>query len=525
MFTSRKNPAASGVELRAPDRRKLLGMIGSGSVGAVVAAAMPWNRALAAPNINQQGLSGTWYNPLTSGQGFVIDVFPDLLGNGIGLVFGGWFTFDTSPGGVTSQRWYSFSGELRDGQATTTLSLFSNSGGRFAEPPVTFAQSAGSGSLSFASCSQASFGYTMADGRSGTIALTRALSNITCIESGTPSGDSDFAFSGSWYDPNTSGQGLVLEINPNSLAAFVAWYTYAPDAAANAGVSAQRWFTGQAVYDRGERSIALVLYSTTGGVFDSSESVTTVAVGTAELSFSSCNAATLTYAFNVGEMTGRSGSIALVRGGATPGACLFGSTCSLIPSETEGPYPLSTVLSNSGIVRSDITEDRTGVPLTLVLKLVNINNACAPISNAAVYAWHCDKDGVYSGYANQSGGVNAVGKIFLRGVQVTGSNGQAVFSTIYPGWYNGRITHIHFQAYLNNALGGRATVTSQVAFPLDVTTAVYGSSLYAARGQNTSVTSFGADNVFSDGVSFQLANVAGSTSTGYVATLIVGIAG
>lgn len=498
-------------------------MIGAGGVGALVVSAAPWRAAQAAPNINQQGLSGTWYNPLTSGQGFVIDVFPDLLGNGLGLVFGGWFTFDTTSGGVSSQRWYSFSGELRNDQSTTSLTIFSNSGGRFAQAPVTFAQSVGSGTLSFSSCSLASFSYTMQDGRSGTIQLQRALSNITCVESGTPVGDSDYAFSGSWYDPNTSGQGMVLEINPNSLAAFVAWYTFAPNAAADAGVAAQRWFTGQAVYDRGERNIALVLFSSTGGVFNSSEGVTTIAVGTAELSFASCNAATLTYAFNVGEMAGRSGSITLVRGGATPGACLFGSTCALIPSETEGPYPLSTVLSTSNIIRSDITENRTGVPLTLVLKLVNINNACAPIANAAVYAWHCDKDGVYSGYANQSGGVNASGQTFLRGVQISGGNGQVVFSTIYPGWYNGRITHIHFQVYLNNALGGRATATSQIAFPLDVTTAVYNSGLYSARGQNTSVISFGSDNVFSDGVSFQLANVAGSTSTGYVATLIVGI--
>ena len=222
-------------------------------------------------------------------------------------------------------------------------------------------------------------------------------------------------------------------------------------------------------------------------------------------------------------MSGRAGTINLSRAGATPGACVFGTSCALIPSETEGPYPLSSVLADSTIVRSDITAGKTGVPLTLVLRLVNANGGCAPIANAAVYAWHCDKDGVYSGYANQTGGVDARGQTFLRGVQVSGSDGQVVFSTIYPGWYAGRITHIHFQVYLQNALGARATVTSQIAFPPDVTTAVYNSALYAGRGQNTSVTSFASDNVFRDGVSYQLANVAGTTSSGYVATLIVGI--
>lgn len=196
-------------------------------------------------------------------------------------------------------------------------------------------------------------------------------------------------------------------------------------------------------------------------------------------------------------------------------------TCVLIPSETQGPYPLLSVLSQSGIVRQDLTEGRPGVPLVLILKLVNLNNQCAPIENAALYVWHCDKDGIYSGYA-QPGGVSTVGQTFCRGVQTTDCNGEAAFLTMYPGWYNGRITHVHFQVYLN--LQGTVTATSQLAFPPEITTAVYNSSLYLARGQNTSVTSFAQDNVFSDGVSNQLVSVTGSVATGYTATLTIGVA-
>lgn len=195
-------------------------------------------------------------------------------------------------------------------------------------------------------------------------------------------------------------------------------------------------------------------------------------------------------------------------------------TCVLIPSETQGPYPLLSVLSQSGIVRQDLSEGRPGVPLVLILKLVNLNNNCAPIENAALYVWHCDKDGIYSGYT-QPGGVSTVGEIFCRGVQYTDCNGEAAFLTMYPGWYNGRITHVHFQVYLN--LQGSVTATSQLAFPQDITAAVYNSSLYASRGQNTSVTSFAQDNVFSDGVSNQLATVTGSAA-GYTATLTIGVA-
>ena len=200
-----------------------------------------------------------------------------------------------------------------------------------------------------------------------------------------------------------------------------------------------------------------------------------------------------------------------------------GQNCALIPSETQGPYPLLAILSNSSIMRQDITDGKTGVPLTVRLRFEDINNSCAAIMNAAIYIWHCDKEGEYSGYSSSQNGDHA-GESFLRGVQLTDVNGEVTFTTIYPGWYAGRITHIHFQVYLNSNLGGTATVTSQLAFPQEVTTAVYNSSLYADKGQNTSVTSFAADNVFSDGTSYQMATLTGSVDVGYVAELTVGIA-
>ena len=199
-----------------------------------------------------------------------------------------------------------------------------------------------------------------------------------------------------------------------------------------------------------------------------------------------------------------------------------GATCTLVPSETEGPYPLSSVLADPTIVRSDIREGMAGIPLTLVLSLVDVGAGCTPVTDAAVYVWHCDKDGEYSGYSSQQNG-NHLGERQFRGVQFADAAGQVQFTTVYPGWYAGRITHIHFQVFLGSSLGGTLTVTSQIAFPQSVTQAVYASSLYAARGQNTSVSSFAADNVFQDGVDLQLATVTGSVAAGLVATLTVGI--
>lgn len=197
-------------------------------------------------------------------------------------------------------------------------------------------------------------------------------------------------------------------------------------------------------------------------------------------------------------------------------------TCVITPQETEGPYPLLAILSNSAVVRSDITAGKTGIPLTLTLTVQDLSNGCAPVAGAAVYIWHCDKDGLYSGYS-ASNNAGQAGLSYLRGIQVTDASGQVTFKTIFPGWYAGRITHIHFQIYLNNNLSVTATATSQLAFPQAITSAAYNTALYT-KGQNTSVTSFAADNVFADGTTYQMAAVTGDTTNGYAASLTVTIA-
>jgi protocatechuate 3,4-dioxygenase beta subunit len=206
--------------------------------------------------------------------------------------------------------------------------------------------------------------------------------------------------------------------------------------------------------------------------------------------------------------------------GSTTGTTTGSSSlsCVLIPEETVGPYPLFNDIASAAIYqRDDITEGKSGVPLELTLNIVNVNNACAPVTTAMVYVWHCDKDGNYSGY-NQAG-ADTRGQTYLRGVQSTDTNGQVKFATIYPGWYQGRATHIHFRVYL--ALDLQAT--SQLAFPDAVTSAVYRTPLYSARGQNP--TTAARDGIFSDGVTYQLPTVTANAATGgYDALLTAGIA-
>ncbi len=60
------------------------------------------------------------------------------------------------------------------------------------------------------------------------------------------------------------------------------------------------------------------------------------------------------------------------------------ASCTLTPEETEGPYYF-----DAESIRSDIREDRPGVPLRLALRVMD-NDTCAPVSDAVVDIWHCD---------------------------------------------------------------------------------------------------------------------------------------
>jgi protocatechuate 3,4-dioxygenase beta subunit len=206
-------------------------------------------------------------------------------------------------------------------------------------------------------------------------------------------------------------------------------------------------------------------------------------------------------------------------GGAATTTAAFGAagSCVLIPEETEGPYALD-LSGEEPMFRSEITEGHPGVPLSLTMTLVDTNADCAPVSGARVDLWHCDAVGVYSGFSQP--GTDTVGETFCRGIQLTEGNGQVTFQTVYPGWYQGRITHVHFQVFLGSGLAA----TSQISFPEEVTDAVYAVEPYAAKGPNTSVASFSQDMVFADGTQYQMASLSGDTGSGYTASLLVGVA-
>lgn len=180
--------------------------------------------------------------------------------------------------------------------------------------------------------------------------------------------------------------------------------------------------------------------------------------------------------------------------------------CVLIPTETAGPFPLD-LTDNSFFLRQDVREDRTGVQLNLKLKILGLEN-CEPMQNVRVHIWHCDKDGLYSGY-NTSGNPGQQGLTYLRGWQMADANGEVEFITILPGLYTGRVCHVHFQVYVSSMYAA----ISQLTFEVDTKNAIYAANptLYT-KGIDPILPS--EDGVFADGYEYQLANLIPNTETG-----------
>ena len=171
-------------------------------------------------------------------------------------------------------------------------------------------------------------------------------------------------------------------------------------------------------------------------------------------------------------------------------------SCIVRPELTEGPYFVDEKIERSDI-RSDPSDGsvKEGLPLQIAFAVSQINsNGCAPLAGAIVDIWHCDVEGVYSDATDP--GFNTLGKKFLRGYQVTDANGLAQFTTIYPGWYQGRTVHIHFKIRAGAGSGATHEFASQLFFDDTLTDQVYAQAPYASKGERTLRND--GDNIFQD---------------------------
>jgi protocatechuate 3,4-dioxygenase beta subunit len=217
---------------------------------------------------------------------------------------------------------------------------------------------------------------------------------------------------------------------------------------------------------------------------------------------------------------------------ASSGTCM-----QLMSSVTEGPYYL-----DGALVRKDITEGKSGVPLTLRLTVVDATDGCTPVPGAAVEIWHCDAWGYYSGYttANPGGsapaesedGSTADDKTYLRGYQVANANGVVKFETIVPGWYTPRTCHIHLKVHTGGEKedgtyeGGKVNFTGQLFFDDEIAESIFALEPYSKH--TGSSTKLADDMVYdgggaSSGLLTLKAVHKNDPSKGYKGSLILGI--
>lgn len=160
--------------------------------------------------------------------------------------------------------------------------------------------------------------------------------------------------------------------------------------------------------------------------------------------------------------------------------------CRTTRRQTAGPY-----LKPNSPLRSDIREDTTGVPIRLEIRLVS-NGSCEPVEDRIVDIWQCDAGGLYSGVENvvfdpqtyrpTSESTDRRDKTYLRGHQHTNENGIAMFTTIYPGWYYPRLTHIHVRVMTPGQ--DWTKLDTQLYLPAEVEREVFKQEPYIARGAN-----------------------------------------
>ncbi|WP_371596538.1 intradiol ring-cleavage dioxygenase [Streptomyces sp. NBC_00564] len=211
---------------------------------------------------------------------------------------------------------------------------------------------------------------------------------------------------------------------------------------------------------------------------------------------------------------------------ATATATASSSVCSLTAEVTEGPYALEGAL-----VRTDITEGKSGVPVEYTFTVVDEANSCAPLEGALVEIWHADTLGEYSGFVGRNGHSEDDDGTFLRGGQITDSNGQASITSIWPGHYISRAVHVHLRVHTDVTLtddsytGGEIIHTGQLFFDATINTQVQQLSPYSSN--TTKETSLDDDTVYDGGGAssglLTLTALGSSVSDGYAATLTIGV--
>jgi protocatechuate 3,4-dioxygenase beta subunit len=212
----------------------------------------------------------------------------------------------------------------------------------------------------------------------------------------------------------------------------------------------------------------------------------------------------------------RSAVASAASGGLSP-------SCVMRPEQTEGPYYVDPRLDRADI-RSDPTNGmvKSGAPLELgiVVSQIARGGACTPIVGARVDLWQCDAAGIYSGVRDPA--FDTTGQLFLRGYRMTDASGMARFTTIYPGWYQGRTVHLHYKVRTNPSADRGHEFTSQLYFDDTLTDRVHAAAPYA-HGSQQRRTRNEQDRIFRSSGGEQLMLAVSENAGRYTSTFHVGL--
>jgi len=171
------------------------------------------------------------------------------------------------------------------------------------------------------------------------------------------------------------------------------------------------------------------------------------------------------------------------------------NTCVLAPIVTEGPYHQT----HDHPLRQNIAGLQDGLLLLLDIGVIDVET-CKPLPDVLVDIWQANATGYYAGHpvphphlvdakpATEGARRGLLPPYprtnqhedWLRGAWPTNKNGVAQFTTIYPGYYTGRATHIHAKVFSewapikenNTYQAGRLSHVGQFFFDEELNTVV-----------------------------------------------------
>jgi protocatechuate 3,4-dioxygenase beta subunit len=203
---------------------------------------------------------------------------------------------------------------------------------------------------------------------------------------------------------------------------------------------------------------------------------------------------------------------------AAGGSVVVEGACTLTPELTIGPYFVDERLERLDIRGASTSPFiANAVPLYLAINATSaLASGCPALAGVQIDIWHCHAGGLYSDEA-QNG---TTGETWLRGYQITDASGNVAFTTIYPGWYQGRTVHIHVMArYYDSAGNTTYQFTTQLFFDEATNNLVLANYPYNTRG--TRDTTNQNDGIYDAAMLLDLSTPDGGAS--YNGTIMLGL--